>query len=134
MQLFLIMLGGALGSAARHLLNSQMTALNLGDSRLAAVFPAALPLGILLCNVVGCFALGALASLGAHVAWLPDSARVPLAVGFLGAFTTYSTYAVDTLRLAESGWVLGAVLYVALTTVLGLLAAAAGGALVRAAA
>ena len=133
MQLLLIMLGGALGSAARHWLNGQIGALPLADARVTALVPASFPLGILVCNVLGCFALGAVAGVGAHVAWLPETARVPLAVGFLGAFTTYSTFALDTLTLAESGWLVGAVAYVGVTTALGLAAAAAGGALARAA-
>jgi len=87
------------------------------------------PLGTMTANLLGCLALGAVTGLSADV--LPAHVRVPLATGFLGSFTTFSTFSVESVKLAEQGaWgllaanVLGSV-------VLGLLGAAVGLALGR---
>lgn len=85
--------GGALGALARHLLNVTV------QSRYAA-FPA----GIFAINVLGCLAIGLVAGLiAAGRAHLGETARLFLIVGFLGGFTTFSAYALDTLTLARGG-------------------------------
>jgi CrcB protein len=73
--------------------------------------------GTLAVNVAGSFALGAL------VSRTPDRrTRVLLGTGLLASFTTYSTFAVETVGLAPTG----GLLYVGATYALGFLAAAAG--------
>lgn len=81
-------------------------------------YPARLPWATFLINVSGAFALGLLAG----SATMAPAVRIPLGVGFLGAYTTFSTWMLETTRLRPRL----ALLYVAISTVTGLLAAAAG--------
>ena len=80
---------GALGAPARFLLERTMT------DRLGHGFPW----GTTCVNLLGSFALGLVAGLGEFRSLDHDIARV-VAVGFLGAFTTFSTFAVESTRLA----------------------------------
>lgn len=79
-------------------------------------------------NVVGSFLLGALVHAGRD--WAPE-ARDALGAGFLGGFTTYSTFSVQAVLEADGGRIATAALYVAASVVLGLAAAAGGYALAR---
>ncbi len=102
--------GGALGGLARH-------AVDLGLPAAAGAFPT----GTLLINVVGCLLVGAVAGL----------VRRPVlfafvAPGLLGGFTTFSTYAVQTVDLALRGEVGVATGYLFGTVVLALVAVEAG--------
>jgi len=87
------------------------------------------PHGTLIVNVVGCLLLGFLLSVGdAH---LGREARVALGTGFLGSFTTFSTFGVETVRLVERGDWGAALLNVGLNVVVGLACAGVGMALAR---
>ena len=88
--------------------------------------PGSLPAGTLAVNVTGCLLLGALR--GADLA--PPAVTV-LGTGMVGAFTTFSGFAADTVGLATSGRRARAGAYVALSLVAGLLAAALGDALAQ---
>lgn len=91
--------------------------------------PAALPLGILLINLTGAFALGLL--LEALARRGPDEGRrralrLLFGTGFLGGFTTYSALAVDSALLLDTGRVVEGLAYLAVSVVVGLSATAAG--------
>jgi CrcB protein len=79
---------GALGAVARFRL----------DSAVSARFPGDFPLGTLVVNLTGSFALGMLvgASVAHRVAFL-------LGTGFMGGYTTFSTWMVESERLGEAG-------------------------------
>lgn len=115
MQLLLIALAGAVGTLVRY---------GIG----VAVGPQSYPWGTLGINVAGSFLLGGLL---AATPRMPESVSVALAVGLLGAFTTFSTFSVETLALVRSGQVVPALGYAAASVTLGLAAAAAGYYLVR---
>lgn len=85
----------------------------------------AFPLGTLVVNVTGSAALGFLVGLGLYHG-LADTPRVVLGTGFLGAYTTFSTFAYETVRLVEDGSAPAALWNVAASTVVGLVAAAGG--------
>ena len=66
------------------------------------------PWGTLAVNAVGCFAFGlALSVLGTRTQ-LPAAVKLGVLVGFMGAFTTFSTFAFDTQELLQDSWTLAA--------------------------
>jgi CrcB protein len=77
------------------------------------------PLGTLVVNVTGSLLLGLLSEVG------PPAITV-VGVGAIGAYTTFSTFARDTVALAETGGIADAAVYVGLTCILSVAAAATG--------
>ena len=110
-RLLWISLAGAGGTAARYLITIAI----------AQRFGSALPYGTLFVNLTGCFAIAALVPAGAALGWSP-ALRPALTVGFLGGFTTYSSFNYETMRLWESDASAAAMLNVAITVVGGLVA------------
>lgn len=71
-------------------------------------FPHALPLGTLGVNIIGSFILGAILAGFIYVQGISPEVKSLITTGFLGAFTTYSTFAVETFLLFQGGsWLLG---------------------------
>lgn len=83
------------------------------------------PVGILVVNLSGAFVLGLLFGLGVTTAW-PHWLALGVQTGFIGAYTTYSTWAVDSLTLARAGTSWQAVLNLVGSLVVGVLLAWAG--------
>lgn len=122
MQLLLIGIGGLCGTIARYLLDSWIT-----DATRTTF-----PWGILVVNASGSFAIGLLYVLTVERGVLPAELRAPFGIGFLGGYTTFSTFMLDSLRLAQDGaWPL-AVANLAGSVLLGLVAVLAGVALGKA--
>lgn len=119
--ILLVAVGGATGSVARYLIGIAMTRL-LGP---------AFPWGTITVNIVGSFAIGLLAELVARKLSAPVEMRLLLVVGFLGGFTTFSSFSLDTLSLFEKGEGLMAFVYVGASVLLSLGAAFGGLALGR---
>lgn len=113
--LLLIAGAGALGALSRY--GVSVWALRVLGSRL--------PWGTLLVNVVGCLLLGFLLEASVLLP-LSKEARLALGTGFLGSFTTFSTFGVETVALVEAGDWPGALLNVGLNLAVGLVCAAAG--------
>jgi len=108
--------GGALGALARHGLSQWLT----------AFLPPSFPLPTLIINVLGSAVLGLVAGYGIERGRLPEAWRLPVTTGFIGAFTTFSTWSVETVLLLETGrWLLAAA-NVGLSLALGLSAVWAG--------
>jgi fluoride exporter len=115
-RLLLVMLGGALGSAARY-----------GVGLFAAsALPRDFPYGTWLVNLIGSFLLGALAQVVRDSEHFSPDMRLFLAVGVLGGFTTYSSFNQELLERVQAGALGAALGYVALV-LLGCLAAGALG-------
>lgn len=112
MTVVLIGVAGASGALARY---------GIGQAVGTRSFPWA-TLGI---NVAGSFLLGVLLKLAADRGW-PDSTSLPLGVGFLGAFTTFSTLSVETQTMLRTDRLTAALAYVALSVAGGIAAAALG--------
>lgn len=120
MRLLWVVIAGGLGSGARFLIG-QWASNALG---------AAFPYGTLIVNMVGCFVLGAVVQLSSAGNWSPEW-RAAIAAGFLGGFTTYSSFNQETLALFSGGAATAAGAYVAITLIGGLAAGSLGLALVR---
>ena len=102
-------LGGLLGAVARYAVGSWMT----------RRFGLAFPYGTFVINISGCFLLGLmLAVLDARTS-LPTALRLAGPVGFVGAYTTFSTFEYEALRTAQVGQSGLALLYVLLSVVVG---------------
>lgn len=115
-----VALGGVLGACARYELGLALT------SR-----PGAFPLGTFVINVSGSLVLGALLALIIE-RWRPSEYIRPFAAtGFLGAYTTWSTFMVDTDNLLKAGHVATAAAYVAASLAAGLAAVYVGMMVVR---
>lgn len=91
-------LGGFAGAVARYWLGSWF----------AGRWSSELPWGTLVINLSGCFALGLLAALTARGGLSPE-VRLGVMTGFLGAYTTFSTWSLETWRLLEGGARLAAI-------------------------
>ena len=115
MILVVVTMAGAAGAAARYVV----------DAAAAGTWSRRFPMGTLLVNVVGSATAGVLAGLVARHG-VGDTARVVLGTGFLGAFTTFSTFAVDTVRLTGDGRSGAAALNVTVTLLLTVGLAGAG--------
>nr|WP_281381105.1 fluoride efflux transporter CrcB [Desulfurispira natronophila] len=86
-------MGGAMGALARF-----------GTGVLALrVFGGSFPYGTLMVNVLGSFVLGLLYVMIVQKGLLSEQVRLLLAVGFLGSYTTFSTFALESVLLGESG-------------------------------
>lgn len=83
------------------------------------------PCGILACNLLGCFLIGVFFG-GLRLFWPEEVWRSLLVTGFLGGFTTFSTFAEDTHRMFHHGPPLGSAANVMLSVVLGLAAVVIG--------
>ena len=87
----------------------------------------ALPWGTLAVNVLGCLAIGVLFELfEEHASHLPLELRVALVGGFLGGFTTFSAFGLETFELLSEGQWAVATLYALGSLVIGTAAVAAG--------
>jgi CrcB protein len=115
MTLALLMLAAAVGAPLRYVV----------DQAIQQRFPGAFPAGTLTINVSGSLLLGLLTGLAAHHGLAPQAVTV-LGTGLLGAYTTFSTFSYETIRLLEDGAVAEATLNVVGSLALGLAAAAAG--------
>jgi fluoride exporter len=109
---FLVGVGGLLGTEARYLVGLS----------LAALLGTAFPYGTLAVNLTGSFVVGLLVGLG-DARGLASEARLFLVTGFLGGYTTFSAFSVETVRLAEQSGLTTAAINVATSVGVGLVAA-----------
>jgi fluoride exporter len=115
MTVALLVLAAAVGAPLRYVV----------DQAIQQRWPGAFPAGTLTVNVTGSLLLGLLTGLAAHHG-LPAQVVTVLGTGLLGAYTTFSTFSYETVRLLEDGAVAEAGLNVGGSLALGLAAAAAG--------
>ena len=116
MPLLLIGLGGFAGAISRYVVDGLVT------DRTAGAFPW----GTLAVNATGSFLLGLLFAMTTERAVLPADIRGPVMIGFIGAYTTFSTYMLESWGLIESGSYVAALANLGGSVVIGLVALAAG--------
>jgi CrcB protein len=98
---------------------------------MADSFGSAFPWGTLTVNVSGSLLIGLLATLADERGLLSSEARLFLVVGVLGGFTTFSSFSLETFRLAQAGGTLPAVFNIALNVLSCLVAVVIGAGLGR---
>ncbi len=108
--------GGALGSALR-LLVAQVA---------GRLFGTTFPVGTLLINLSGSFFLGWFLNVIGLRLIVSDTLRIAVAVGFIGAYTTFSTFVYESISLLEDGAAIKAIVNLLGSVLLGLLAVRAG--------
>jgi CrcB protein len=99
MPLVLIALGGAAGAVSRYLVDGWVAERTAAAAGAAGAFPW----GTLVINASGSLVLGLLFALAIEHDVLPSGIRAPLMIGFLGAYTTFSTLMLESWRLLEDG-------------------------------
>lgn len=114
--------GGAAGAVARYLVDGWVSERTGGS----------FPFGTLVVNVSGTFLLGLLATLVLERSMLSVAIRPAVLIGFVGAYTTFSTWMLESWRLAEFGDLLGAAANLGGSVALGVVALGAGIAIGRA--
>lgn len=96
----------------------------VGIAFMRALGPVPFPVAVMTCNILGSCIMGAFVALAAHKGlthWSPF-----LMTGFLGGFTTFSSFSLETMTLVERGQVWWAMAYVAISVCVSLGALAAG--------
>ena len=111
-KILLVFIGGGLGAVSRFLVTTALAG-KLGN----------FPLGTLTANFFGSLLMGLVIGL---LAGRFDSIRLFVAVGFLGGFTTFSSFSAETLALIQNGQIFAATANVVVSVVAGLLACAIG--------
>ncbi|WP_327151798.1 fluoride efflux transporter CrcB [Nocardia sp. NBC_01329] len=111
MNVLLVIAGAAVGAPLRYLL----------DRAVQARHTSRFPWGTFVVNVSGCLVLGALTGAGLSAVW-----TILAGTGFCGAFTTYSTFSYETVRLTEQHAYRHAIGYAAASIAAGLVAAILG--------
>lgn len=102
-------LGGMIGAVLRYLLGLAFSEPSTG----------AFPVGTFLANMIGSFALAWLTAKAARSAWLPKWLVTGMGTGMIGSFTTFSTFSVETSHLVQLGDYKMAIIYVALSFLIG---------------
>lgn len=91
-QVLFVGFGGAFGAVSRYLINM------LIEKLITTQFP----LGVLFVNVLGSFLISILFFIGED-SYVPEHLKTMLSVGFIGAFTTFSTYSLQSFELFRMG-------------------------------
>jgi fluoride exporter len=100
--LFLIFLGGGLGSILRFVTGKWISSLHSQQ----------FPYGTLAANITACLVLGFVIGLADHKQIISPTTRLFWAVGFCGGFSTFSTFSAETISLLQNGFHFSTVLYV----------------------
>ena len=120
--ILLIALGGAFGALSRAGLVEWLDWLTPKSN---------FPWAILSVNLLGCLAIGLIFGAAENRNWLSEATRLMILVGFLGSFTTFSTFGWNTFELFRNGQTVFAFANVALSVMGGLAAVWAGWAIAR---
>ena len=114
--LIFIGIGGFLGSIARYLTGQLFN----------RYFSDPLPIGTLVVNIVGALLIGLIIGMGERFRWFSEPWHFFLAIGFIGSFTTYSTFAYENYMLLKEGHIATLIFYISFSLIAGMLLAWAG--------
>jgi len=108
--LLAVMVGGAVGTGARFCITQSLQRDEL------------FPFGTLSVNVLGCFAIGLCVTYFGELSEVSPLVRLSIIVGFLGGFTTFSSFGLEAVKLIEAQRLWAASLYLVASNLSGLLA------------
>jgi len=120
MNIIIVGLGGFIGAVMRYLIG-------LIPLKQSTVFPVK----TMCINIIGSFIIGLVAAYSAKHSECSESLQLFLKVGICGGFTTFSSFALETMNLLDKGNSFYALLYTCLSIILGVSAVYLAGALVR---
>jgi len=86
------MIAGAFGTLARYLIGNIFSRSEINS----------INVGIFIPNMIGSLLFGLIWALSYEKGWISEQVRLPILVGFMGAFTTYSTFAFDNYQLLKN--------------------------------
>ena len=115
MNCLIVALGGGLGACARYLIGL-----------VPLKEPFVFPIKTLFINLLGCFVIGLIAAIAAKNTSLSPRTVLFIKTGLCGGLTTFSTFALETETLIKTGHIGLAILYVALSVIVGVGLALAG--------
>jgi len=116
-----VAIGGAMGAVSRYLTGAVVSK-GMGN---------ALPYGTFVINILGCLCMGFFMTMINQKGMISQSWRLFLCVGFLGGFTTFSSFGYENLTLFNQGKLLACLSYAGSSVILGILSAALGVVLAR---
>jgi CrcB protein len=116
MTLLFLAVGGAFGAVSRYLVQGWVQDLTGGR----------FPWGTFAVNISGSFALGLVFALAMDRAILSPEVRVPVMIGFIGSYTTFSTLMLESWTLVEKGDIAHVLVNLAGSVVIGMVAVVAG--------
>jgi len=114
LNLILVIIGGFFGAICRFSIGEWIIKNN------------GFPLSTFIINMIGCFILGWFLTYANKTKKVKPAFTLMIGTGFIGSFTTFSTFSVETLHLLQKGLILTAILYVFASTVIGIGLAYAG--------
>lgn len=113
----LIGIGGFFGAIARFCIAQLF----------AKTYSSYFPFATFVTNIIGCFIIGVLSYISVYVKIIdPDYVRYLLSIGFVGAFTTFSTFELETYNLVNDNAYILALIYIFLSIILGFVAVRVG--------
>ncbi len=115
MKFVYVFIGGGLGSVCRYLLSL----------KIYSWYGRLFPLGTLSVNIIGCFMIGFLFSIFEIIEVHPNI-RIFLLIGFLGGFTTFSSFGLETWNLLRQSDYRSSIMYILFSNVFGLTAVGCG--------
>ncbi len=108
-KILFIALGGSIGALLRYILSQYIGSLNV----------SAFPYGTFLVNLIGCFFVGCFYTIFERISYLSEF-RAFFVIGLLGAFTTFSTYMMESFNLFQDSEILLGLLNIILSNIFGL--------------
>jgi fluoride exporter len=109
MKIFIVMIGGFFGALSRYVLGEWFYSSN------------GFPTGTLTINLIGCLFLGWFLTFVSKRQRIKPELSLFIGTGFVGSFTTFSTFSVETVQLFQNSYIVQAVFYVFTSIILGLL-------------
>jgi CrcB protein len=111
MELFYVLIFGLFGILFRYIISQQFH----------NIFKFYFPIDIFIINLLGSIFIGLFYVIGGEKFLISNNIKIGIMVGFLGGFTTFSSYCLDAIKLFESQHYFQSILYIILSPIIGIL-------------